>query len=342
MKKVLTILLFHFIMCSLSFAGDNNKAFSFLNLPFNPHTAALGGTNITLSGNNISNTFNNPALLAYDESNQLSLNYMNYVSDINMGSAIYGRSVGLRGMWSAGILFMNYGKFTETTPENIVLGTFSANDLAFMGTYSYELTDRLRAGITGKLIYSGYERYTSWGIGVDLGLNYFRPEKGLSASVTLKNLGGQIKSYHERNEKMPWDIQLGISKKMEHAPFRFSLTAYHLNRWDMSIYREKENNSIIGEEDEAPKKDNFFLTLAKHLVFGIDFVPTENFYLSVGFNPQAQSEFSISGKKGIYGFSFGTGIQVKRFQIEASYFQRNPKGGTFMLGVTTSFDSYNF
>lgn len=341
MKKVLTFVLMNFIVGTAVFAGDDNKAFSFLNLPFNPHSAALGGTNITLPTNNISNTFDNPALLSYDQSNQLSLNYMNYVSDINMGSAIYGKSVGLRGMWSAGILFMNYGKFTETTPENIILGTFSANDLAFMGTYSYELTDRLRAGITGKIIYSGYERYTSWGLGVDLGLNYFRPEKGLSASIAIKNLGGQIKSFNDSNEKLPWDIQLGISKKMEHAPFRFSLTAYHLNKWDMSIYRKSEENTL-GEEIDQPKKDNFFLTLAKHLVFGIDFTPTENFYLSVGFNPQAQSEFSITGKKGIYGFSFGTGLQVKRFQIDASYFQRNPKGGTFMLGVTTSFDSQNF
>lgn len=331
----------NFIIWTAVLAGDDNKTFSFLNLPFNPHTAALGGTNITLPTNNISNTFDNPSLLAYDQSNQLSLNYMNYVSDINMGSAIYGRSIGLRGMWSAGILFMNYGKFTETTPENIVLGTFSANDLAFMGTYSYELTDRLRAGITGKIIYSGYERYTSWGLGIDLGLNYFRPEKGLSASIAIKNLGGQIKSFNDSNGKLPWDIQLGISKKMEHAPFRFSLTAMHLNKWDMSIYRKSEENTL-GEETNQPKKDNFFLTLAKHLVFGIDFVPTDNFYLSVGFNPQAQSEFSITGKKGIYGFSFGTGLQVKRFQIDASYFQRNPKGGTFMLGVTTSFDSQIF
>lgn len=341
MKKVLTFIIMNFIIWTAVLAGDDNKTFSFLNLPFNPHTAALGGTNITLPTNNISNTFDNPALLAYDQSNQLSLNYMNYVSDINMGSAIYGRSIGLRGMWSAGILFMNYGKFTETTPENIVLGTFSANDLAFMGTYSYELTDRLRAGITGKIIYSGYERYTSWGLGIDLGLNYFRPEKGLSASIAIKNLGGQIKSFNDSNGKLPWDIQLGISKKMEHAPFRFSLTAMHLNKWDMSIYRKSEENTL-GEETNQPKKDNFFLTLAKHLVFGIDFVPTDNFYLSVGFNPQAQSEFSITGKKGIYGFSFGTGLQVKRFQIDASYFQRNPKGGTFMLGVTTSFDSQIF
>ncbi|MGL5317226.1 MAG: type IX secretion system protein PorQ [Bacteroidales bacterium] len=341
MKKVLTFILMYFIIGAVTFASNDNKAFSFLNLPFNPHSAALGGTNITLSTNNIANTFDNPALLSYDQSNQLSLNYMNYVSDINMGSVIYGKSVGLRGVWSAGILFMNYGKFTETTPENIVIGSFSANDLAFMGTYSYELSDRLRAGITGKIIYSGYERYTSWGIGVDLGLNYFRPEKGISASIALKNLGGQIKSFHDSNEKLPWDIQLGISKKMEYAPFRFSLTAYHLNKWDMSIYREDQDNTI-GEETAGPKKDNFFLTLAKHLVFGVDFTPTENVYFSLGFNPQAQSEFSITGKKGIYGFSFGTGLQVKRFQIDASYFQRNPKGGTFMLGITTSFDSQRF
>ena len=45
------------------------------------------------------------------------------------------------------------------------------------------------------------------------------------------HVGAQLKAYNDERQKMPWDIQVGISKRMNHAPIRFSLTAQYLNRW---------------------------------------------------------------------------------------------------------------
>ena len=33
-------------------------------------------------------------------------------------------------------------------------------------------------------------------------------------------------------------------------------------------------------------RDSFVKTLAKHFIIGVDFIPSENFWVGVGFNPQ--------------------------------------------------------
>lgn len=328
---------FIFLSSVLSCLSQDNQ-YAFLNINYSPRIAALGGRNVSLSSENINNISDNPALLNYDQHHQLAISYMNYASDINAGSSIYGQSIGLRGMWAIGVTYVNYGTFTEKTPDNSILGTFSANDIALTYSYSYELTDRLRAGASGKIIYSGYEKYSSWGIAVDLGLIYINPDHNLSTGISIRNIGGQIASFNEEHIKMPWDVSFGITHKLMYAPLRFSLTAQNLNRWNSkSFYENNTNNG-----DLIAKKDNFLVNLAKHFVIGCEFIPNANFYLAAGYNIKAQSDFHTIGKKGIYGFSFGGGFKIKYFQFDASFSQRNYKGGTLLVGLTTNLDKFRF
>ncbi|MGG6495838.1 UNVERIFIED_CONTAM: DUF3308 domain-containing protein, partial [Bacteroidetes bacterium 56_B9] len=81
---------------------------------------------------------------------------------------------------------------------------------------------------------SHYDKYSSFAIGVDLGLNYYHQESDFSASLVARNLGGQLKAFEERHEKLPVDVQLGFSKRLSHAPFRLSLTLHDLTHWSAS------------------------------------------------------------------------------------------------------------
>jgi hypothetical protein len=51
-------------------------------------------------------------------------------------------------------------------------------------------------------------------MGVDLGINYYDPDNEWSLSLVAKNLGGQLKAYNDEFEKMPFDLQAGLSKKL--------------------------------------------------------------------------------------------------------------------------------
>ncbi len=332
MKKSILILL-GLISYVAFYAQEGQSAFGFLRLPASPYVAALGGTNISVVNQENSSSFQNPALLSRSGDKQLSLNYMNYVSDINVGSAMFSRTSSARANWAVGMLYSDYGSFKETSETNEDLGTFAAKDMALHGIYSYKLTDYWAAGITGKAIYSAYADYSSFALGVDLGLNYYDENRSFSFSMALKNLGGQIVKYDKVYESLPWDLQVGVSKKLAHAPFRFHTTLRYLTLWDMSLHRTTEASTT---SSSAGKSDSFMKTLVKHCVFGLDFLPSDNFYVAFAYNPKTADDFKVLEKKGMYGFSMGAGVKIKRMQIGASFFQQHVKAATLLIGMTTT------
>lgn len=314
------------------FAQDGQSAFGFLRLPASSYIAALGGTNISVINQESSSSFQNPALLSRSADKQLSLNYMNYVSDINVGSAMFSRTASARANWAVGMIYSDYGSFKETSETNEVLGDFAAKDMALHGIYSYKLTDEWAAGITGKAIYSAFADYTSFALGVDLGLNYYNEEKLFSFGLALKNLGGQLKKYSDEYENLPWDLQLGVSKKFAHAPFRFHTTLRYLTVWDMSLHRSSTTSTTTTAYTGG--SDSFLKTLAKHCVFGVDILLSENFYLATSYNPKTADDFKVAEKKGMYGFTLGAGVKIKRMQVGASVFQQHIKGTTLLISLT--------
>src|SRR5690625_2662421 len=63
--------------------------YQFLNLVSSPKQAALGGKNITGYTFDPTSALYNPSTINQEMNNQLSLNYVNYLGDINYGTAAY-------------------------------------------------------------------------------------------------------------------------------------------------------------------------------------------------------------------------------------------------------------
>ncbi|WP_353331849.1 type IX secretion system protein PorQ [Bacteroides sedimenti] len=307
MRKQFLILL-SFLMSITAHAQSGTSVFKFLELPFSSHAAALGGDNVSINDDDITMAVHNPALLSFVSDKTLNLNYMSYISGVGVGSAAFSRALGERSVWAVTAQYVNYGDFKQTTEEDVELGTFSAKDMAFSGIYSYDLSDYWSGGITGRMIYSTYEKYSSFAVGVDLGLNYFNENTGLSASIVARNLGGQIKAFDEEREKLPFDLLAGFSKKLSHAPFRLSVTMHDLTDWSSSPTKS-------GSEE----KEKFSKTLFNHFIFGVDFLPSETTYVSLGYNCKRKSEMKVNESSGWSGMALGAGIQIKRLKIGASY-----------------------
>ena len=91
-KKVLSFICL-ILIASSSFSqtgGDN--IYEFLNLTHSGLVSSLGGTNVSLTGNNLNLVYHNPALLNSGMNNNLALNYVNYFAGINYGLAMYSKS----------------------------------------------------------------------------------------------------------------------------------------------------------------------------------------------------------------------------------------------------------
>lgn len=317
MKRVV---LYLYIMCNACVlqAQDAESAFQFLQLPMSSHAASLGGDNVSIIEDDVTLAFHNPALLTNTYGRTLSLNYMSYLQKTNIASAAYNMEVGERSVLAFGAHYLNFGTMRNTDAEGNIIGNFSAKDMALMTTYSFDFSGRLSGGVTGKFIYSNYEQVYSLALGVDLGLNYYDPETMFSASIVARNLGGQIKTYDDKQESMPFNLLVGFSKELEHAPLRLSLTLTDLDKWKAEDFYNTSDDSW---------KD----ILIKHLIIGADLYPTSNTYISVGYNFLLRSELKNNAKRSMEGFSIGGGIQTQRMKVGVSYGKYHIAASSLMM-----------
>ncbi len=303
-------------------AQTGDIAFSFLRLPYSSHVAALGGTNISIINDDITLAAHNPALLINTTHNTLNLGYMTYMSEGKVAGAAYNRVFGERSAGAIIARYVDFGEFNGYTEDNIFTGTFNAKDMEFAVTYSYLLSDHWSGGVAGKFIYSKYDAMSSIALGVDLGLNYYKEESDFSASLVFKNLGAQVKAFEEDTEKMPFDIQLGVTKRLSHAPIRISVTMNNLHKWSDDDFYNADGS-----------KDNFGQKLFKHLTFGADILLSERFYIAAGYNYRMTKELSTDSSKWD-GLSIGAGFNTNRIKLGASYSKLHVSSSSLLFNVS--------
>ena len=293
-------------------AQENQEVYSFLRLPVSAHVAALGGDNITLTDDDPTLIFHNPALINGVSDKSINLNFMTYMEGAKTASASFVKAYKERATWGVSAQYMDYGSMKETTIANIQTGTFSAKDIALAGTFAYMLTNQLSGGITARFISSSIGSYNSAAVAFDLGLNYLFEEQGWSLSAVAKNLGGQIKAYHDDFERIPIDLQLGASKRFANAPLRLHATLTRLNRWDEG--------------------------LGKHLAIGADLLIGETIYIGAGYNFRRSSEMKLSDGESESshgaGLSVGGGLQLERFKLQVAYAKYHVSASSLLINAT--------
>lgn len=313
MKKTSFIIILT-IMAIAAKAQDSRTGYNFLRLPVSAHAAALGGDNISIIEDDESMIFNNPALLSSVSDKTINLNYMNYMSGANTASAAFNRIIKERASVAASAQFIDYGKMKEMDENNVQTGEFSAKDISIAGYFSYMLTERIAGGITAKFVTSYIGDYNSIAMGIDLGLNYYDPDKEWSVSLVAKNLGGQMKAYDDQYDRMPIDVQLGASKRFAHMPFRISATLVDLNHLDYKFIN--------------------------HLVAGADIIISPTIWVGIGYNFRRANEMKITETDGSSshgaGLSFGAGINLERFKLNLAYGKYHVSSSSILINLAYS------
>lgn len=322
MKKKKICLTYLLLWSVISSAQESNSVFNFLELPTSSHATALGGSNISLIEDDASLIFNNPALLTSVSDKSLNLNFMTYLQGSKVASAAFVKITGERSTFGATAQYAHYGSMKETTVSNEVIGTFSAMDMALSGMYAYTLSARWAGGATGKFIYSRYGDFSSVALAVDLGLNYYNEETDLSFSAVARNLGGQIKAFGDIHEKLPFSLQMGLTKGFAHAPFRVSVTLVDLTRWNRDYYFSPDKKRSTGK------------LLLNHVAAGVDFLPTDYLYLSLGYNLRKANEMQAAGSSHAAGLCAGAGIRLSRFQFGLAYAQYHLSAPSLIFNAT--------
>lgn len=296
-------------------AGE--ATYAFLNIPMHAKIAAYGGFNISDIENGIA--LCNPNFLNTSKINTFSATYVNYIADLNFSSISYNFNKTKTGFYSIFFNYFNYGEFLKTNEIGEVEGTFKCNDYYLNLAYSYKIDTIVSIGINVKPIYSQYYTYTSLAIAFDAGILITSKDKNTNFSILAKNFGYQLKKYtiNER-EKPPFDLQMGLTQKLEHSPFKISVTAIHLNDFFYS-----QNHTLENEEKDVNRKQSnfnyYFDIIIRHFVIGTEIRLSEKLKFLLGYNFQRRLEMTVEPKKSTTGLSFGIILQNKRFSIDYAY-----------------------
>ena len=329
--KIFSLLLA--VLPATALAQEYASAFNTLRLPASSHAAALGGQNVTLIEDEPTAGWHNPALYANVSDLSAGLNFMTYAAGSTWMGAHFVKAFGERHTMAVGAQYMNYGKMDETDEAGNTLGQFSAKDIVIGAGYSYLLSDRWTGGANLKMMVSNLADYTALAAAIDVGVNYYDDENDLSVSASLQNIGTQLKAYHDgQRTHLPFTLALGFSKGMAHLPVRFHVTMTDVTRWKSSYYVLPEN-----KDKDKSDKVGFGKKALNHFVLGLDILPTDYLYLSVGYNFRRAYELKASGSSHLAGLSAGAGVNVKHFKFGVSYAKYHQASNSIMANVGYAF-----
>lgn len=347
MKKTLTNLLVFMGLASTlqaQITGGHNS-FEFLRLPASARLTALGGYQIAVQDEDVNLALSNPAALNPQMNHQVSFSHNFMVSDIAGGYVGFGQQLDKLGVtMHGGIQYLSYGSFDATDETGNVTGNFKANEYAFTVGAGRQLYERVSVGANLRFITSQLESYTANGVAADFAAMFHDTASQFNISLVFRNVGTQMQTYTgEAREPLPYEAQLGLSKRLKYLPFRFSVIYRYLNRWNV-LYDDpnsQEDTFFFGDQNtnnKNPNLDNFF----RHFVFNGEFLlgRKDNFRLRVGYNHLLRKETEVRNLRSLSGFAFGFGIKVKWFRVDFGRAIQHLGAGNTHFTISTNFSEF--
>lgn len=333
LRKIICLLLVITTPIYAQIGGQS--VYQFLNLVQSPRQAAMGGKTVTIVDYDVNQAMYNPATINPKMDNHLSTNYSNYYGEVSYGTAGYAYT------WdrhvqtlNVGATFVNYGNFDGYDELGNQTGSFSGTEGALSLGYAYNVpwTD-LYVGANVKFISSALESYSSFGVASDIGLLYIDEKNDINFGLSLRNIGYQIKPYESNREKLPFEIDAGISQLMEHVPIRWHITLENLQQWNIAFSNpNRVENSLDGSAKE--EKVSFFNNAFRHLIMGAELFPEKAFNIRLGYNFRRGQELNILEQRNFSGISAGFSLRFNKVRFDYSYARYTVAANSSIFGVT--------
>jgi hypothetical protein len=338
---ILCILILKSISAIAQVGGQS--VYSFLNLPNSARVLALGGSTIAIRDDDVNMAYQNPGLINPSMASRLSLSFVDYFAGINFGNAAYAFNVKKAGTAAVSLQYINYGSFTRADPTGYIDGEFTAGEYCINTAFSRQIDSMFTVGINLKTISSTLETYQSFGMAVDLGASWVSRDKLFQAGLVIKNLGYQFSSYTSGNrENLPFEIQLGVSKKLEHVPLRFSLVAHNLQQPDLTFKDPQRPELSIDPltGDTIENKIGLGNKIMRHGILGAELNLMKNLVFRMAYNYQRRQEMKVDSRLKMVGFSWGLDIKIYKFSIAYSRSAYHLAGSPNMFTVSAKLSEF--
>lgn len=301
------------------------STFKFLNIPGSARHNYLGKAAITTPTEHIDLVLANPALLEYSSRGKLMASSSLYFQSLYGHVAYSMNNYKFDIPFVVGINFINYGKQTSYDINGNNLGTISPHEasayIAVSKTYEH-----YKFGATAKLAYANYIAASMAGAGLDLSMLYRDDERQIYATLLLKNIGYQFIGHRTNTNMLPFDIQLGFSKKFQHNPLRISITAQELYHWNTATTTENNYGYGPWPQNHLYRLSNPSIVSAilSHIIVGIEANLGSGFRAGVNYDIKKGMENSFENMRGLTGLGLGFGIYTRKFDIGYSFSKFSP------------------
>ncbi|MFM7683891.1 MAG: type IX secretion system protein PorQ [Bacteroidota bacterium] len=318
------------------------NGFQYLNGFYVARNIGTGNNLISVVDNDLVLSSENPALLQKSMANQLALNQTILPTGVNFGSVQYAFNTKF-GIFSPLIKYANYGSFEATDIGGNSLGNFGALDYSVGMLYSKEFNPVISLGVGFNVLGSHLETYSAYAFSSIFSAVYKHPNNLFSATLFTKGIGTSFKQYtSNRKTSLPIDVQASLSYKLKHAPFRFSLLAKQLNRWDI-VYQdpnEKPTYDALTGDTIPVNKPGFMEKLAHHLNLQVELIASKSLHFRTGFDFHRQQQLRVYNRPGLAGFSFGVGIYLKKVRFDYGVMIYSKAGQNHAVGLSTNLSDW--
>lgn len=334
MLKTYSLVLLFFGTATVWGQLGGRATYQFLNLVSSPKQAALGGKVLTDYSYDPTSALFNPATINGEMDNQLSLNYVNYLADVNYGTASYAYLYDRRTqVIHAGVTYVNYGEFDGYDESGNETSNFSGGEVALSLGYAYNIPfSDFYVGANVKLISSKLERYISFGAAADLGFIYVNEELKLNIAGVVRNMGAQITTYDAVRERLPLEVDVGFSQQLPRVPLRWHLTFENLQRWNIAFANPSRATTDFNG-NEIPEKVGFFDNVIRHTILGAEIFPEGVFNIRLGYNFRRSEELRIVDQRSFAGLSAGFSIKFNKLRLSYSYARYNSAASSSFFGL---------
>jgi hypothetical protein len=319
-KKISFFLLFIFIV-KFGFAQiGEEQTYKFMDFKFSARLAGLGGSLIAVHDNDPSLIMYNPSTIAPRFNTSLMVGAADYFAHTGYSSVMYAHTFNKIGSFAAELRYAGYGTFVRTDEVGYELGTFSCNDVGFTLGWGRPLDSCFSIGANLKLMYSGYETFSSFGFAVDIAGSYYNEKRRVAVAILAKNIGGELKPFVAgKRNWAPFDIQIAFSQRFKFIPVRYHISLHSLYKWKMGYVGPNDpiyQTDAMTGEPKYPSKfkqgiNNFF----RHINFGLEIIPVKYLTIFASYNHNQNREMYILQKKSMAGFAYGFLIDIKSIQF---------------------------
>ena len=342
MKTIFFLLTFS--ICNHSYAQTGGfNSFQLLDLSFNARSSGLGGDFISVLDKDVNLGVSNPSLLNPEMNKVLSFNTAFLAGRINYGMLSYGIHTKKAGTIAPYIKYVNYGEFQRTSIAGENEGTFTPVEMIVGGAIGKAVNKRISLGANVNFLYSQLETYNAIGASLDFAGTFYNKEEEFLFTVIAKNIGYQLTTYTEDiRAPLPAEIQMAVSYKLKHAPFRFSLLGHHLNNWDITYIDpnlKATTDPLTGLTIPA-KNVGFFTKLAHHFTYQLEILIGKNIEIRAAYDFHRRKELALEERSGISGFSFGAGFIFNKFSLDYGFVIYSRAGYNNVITLSTNFSKW--